>query len=406
MAVSAAPTTRVPAAVFVLGASIFCLGTTEFMIAGLLPTIAADLGVSIPSAGLLISGFAIGMAVGTPLMTAATLRLPRRATLLVSLLVFVSGHVLAALAPTYGVLMTARVLTAVACGTFWAGAAVVSVALAPAGARAKALAVLLGGLTVSNVVGVPLGALVGQQLGWRAAFWAIAGLALVSAVGVALVVPRRHSAAPRAVLRHELRTFASSRVWVALATIAVFQTAVFAVFSYVAPLLTDHAGWPASRVPMVLALFGLGSLVGIVVGGKFADRNLFLNLYAGLATLSLVLAALALVARSGLAATAAIVAMAVTAFSVAPAINARVFVVAGEAPTLASSATTSAFNVGNTVGPWIGGTVIGAGLGYTAPAWLGAGLALVALGMAVLAGTREKRARKEAEIFVPCPTLT
>jgi predicted MFS family arabinose efflux permease len=161
-----------------------------------------------------------------------------------------------------------------------------------------------------------------------------------------------------------------------------------------------------SRVPVVLALFGLGSLLGIVVGGKVADRNLFLNLYAGLATLSLVLAALALVARSGTAATVAIVAMAVTAFSVAPAINARVFVVAGDAPTPASSATTSAFNVGNTVGPWIGGTVIGAGLRYAAPAWLGAGRALLALGMAVMAGTREKRARRAAEMIVPCATLT
>ena len=406
MATTAPTGARVPPAVFVLAASIFCLGTTEFMIAGLLPTIAGELGVSIPSAGLLISGFAIGMAVGTPLMTAATLRLPRRATLLASLLVFVLGHVLAALATTYGVLMTARIITAVACGTFWAAAAVVSVALAPAGARAKALAVLLGGLTVSNVVGVPLGALVGQQLGWRAAFWAVAVLASVSAVGVAMVVRRGRGAAAPAALRHELRTFASSRVWVALATIAVFQAAVFAVFSYVAPLLTDHAGWPASRVPVVLALFGLGSLLGIVLGGKVADRNLFLNLYAGLATLSLVLAALALVARSGMAATVAIVAMAITAFSVAPAINARVFVVAGDAPTLASSATTSAFNVGNTVGPWIGGTVIGAGLGYAAPAWLGAGLALLALGMAVMAGTREKRARRAAEMIVPCATLT
>ena len=306
MATTAPTGTRVPPAVFVLAASIFCLGTTEFMIAGLLPTIAGDLGVSIPSAGLLISGFAIGMAVGTPLMTAATLRLPRRATLLASLLVFVLGHVLAALATTYGVLMTARIITAVACGTFWAAAAVVSVALAPAGARAKALAVLLGGLTVSNVVGVPLGALVGQQLGWRAAFWAVAVLASVSAVGVAMVAPRARGVAAPAALRHELRTFASSRVWVALATIAVFQAAVFAVFSYVAPLLTDHAGWPVSRVPVVLALFGLGSLLGIVLGGKVADRNLFLNLYAGLATLSLVLAALALVAHSGTAATVAI----------------------------------------------------------------------------------------------------
>jgi len=212
MATTAPTGTRVPPAVFVLAASIFCLGTTEFMIAGLLPTIAGDLGVSIPSAGLLISGFAIGMAVGTPLMTAATLRLPRRATLLASLLVFVLGHVLAALATTYGVLMTARIITAVACGTFWAAAALVSVALAPAGARAKALPVLLGGLTVSNVVGVPLGALVGQQLGWRAAFWAVAVLASVSAVGVAMVVPRGRGAAAPAALRHELRTFASSRV--------------------------------------------------------------------------------------------------------------------------------------------------------------------------------------------------
>ncbi|TDE10700.1 MFS transporter [Jiangella asiatica] len=381
-----------PPAVYVLGSSIFVLGTTEFMIAGLLPTIANDLDVSIPDAGLLISAFAIGMTVGAPVMAVATLRLPRKATLLAASAVFLAGHVVAALAPNYQVLMGARVVTAVATGAFWAVAAVVSVRISPPGTTARALAVLVGGLTLSNVLGVPAGTWVGQQLGWRAAFWAVAALTVVTALAVVALVPRAAGAAiapPR--VRDELRVFRGRRIWLALATTATFQAAMFAAFSYFAPLLTDVAGVDEADVPLVLALFGLGSFIGITIGGRVADRGLFLNIFGSLVTLAVAMSVLALVSGSTAGAVVAVFAVGVAGFSIAPGLNARVFVVAGDAPTLASSVNTSAFNVGNTLGPWIGGAAISAGWGYVAPVWLAAGLALAALGLAVAAWAHERR---------------
>ncbi|RIQ13231.1 MFS transporter [Jiangella rhizosphaerae] len=386
------PLVRVPPAVYVLGASIFVLGTTEFMIAGLLPEIAADLDVSIPQAGLLISAFAIGMTVGAPVMAVATLRLPRKATLLAASAVFLAGHVLGAMAPSYEVLMVARVVSAVATGAFWAVAAVVTVRISPAGATARALAVLVGGLTLSNVLGVPAGTWVGQQLGWRAAFWAVAALSVATAAAVTVMVPRAAGAStapPR--VRDEVRVFRGRRIWLALATTATFQAAMFAAFSYFAPLLTDVAGLDEADVPLVLALFGLGSFVGITVGGRIADRGLFLNIVGSLVALATTMTVLALVSGSTAGAVAAVFAVGVAGFSIAPGLNARVFVVAGDAPTLASSVNTSAFNVGNTLGPWIGGAAISAGWGFVAPVWLAAGLALVALGIAVTAWDQERR---------------
>ncbi|WP_026876805.1 Cmx/CmrA family chloramphenicol efflux MFS transporter [Jiangella gansuensis] len=383
---------RVPPAVYVLGSSIFVLGTTEFMIAGLLPTIATDLDVSIPDAGLLISGFAIGMTIGAPVMAVATLRLPRKATLLAAAAVFLAGHVVAALAPTYELLMAARVVTAVATGAFWAVAAVVTVRISPPGTTARALAVLVGGLTLSNVLGVPAGTWVGQQLGWRAAFWAVAGLAVLTTLAVVALVPKSAGAAsepPR--VRDELRVFRGRRIWLALATTATFQAAMFAAFSYFAPLLTDVAGLDEADVPLVLALFGLGSFIGITIGGRIADRGLFLNIFGSLVALAVTMSVLALVSGSTAGAVAAVFAVGVAGFSIAPGLNARVFVVAGDAPTLASSVNTSAFNVGNTVGPWLGGAAISAGWGYVAPVWLAAGLALAGLVLALTAWAHEQR---------------
>ena len=391
MTTQAAVRPRIPLAVFVLGASIFGLGTTEFMVAGLLPAIAADLGVSIPRAGLLISGFAVGMAVGAPVMAITTLRLPRKATLLGAAAVFIGGHVAAALAENYSVLMTARFVTAVATGTFWAVAAVVTVRVTPPGATARALAVLVGGLTLANVLGVPAGTWIGHALGWRATFWAVAALTVVTAVGVALLIPTHATAGgPRPQIRRELGVFRGPRIWLALATTATFQTAIFAAFSYFAPLLIDVSGLDPGHVPAVLAVFGIGSLVGITLGGRFADRNLFASIYGSLTAVAVAMTVLALVADSTLWAVVAVGAVGVAGFSIAPALNARLFVVAGDAPTLAASVNTSAFNVGNTLGPWLGGVAIAAGWGYVAPVWLAAGIAIAALGVAAVAHRYER----------------
>lgn len=392
------PPTRVPVAVWVLAACVFVLGTSEFVVAGLLPQIAADLSVSVPRAGLLISAFAVAMVLGAPAMAVLTLRLPRRTTLLTALGVFIVGNVLAALAASYDLLLVARVVTAVATGAFWAVAAVVTVSLAGERIRARALAVLVGGLTVSNIAGVPLGTFVGQRLGWQAAFWTVAVLAAVVVPAVLLVVPNPRAARVASPLRAEVGAFRSGRLWLALATTAAFQGGTIAMFSYVAPLLTGVTGLPAAALPVVLAAFGVGNMVGIHLGGRFADRYPWRTLLGGLTGAILVLVALASAAGNPYAAVPLLLAFGVLGFTLAAPLNARVFALAGPAPTLASAVNASAFNVGNTFGPWLGGLAISAGLGYVAPSWVGAGLLSGALVLGTLSRRLDRRYEPAATV--------
>ncbi|WP_157571631.1 Cmx/CmrA family chloramphenicol efflux MFS transporter [Nocardioides alkalitolerans] len=412
---------RLPLAVYVLGATIFCLGTSEFMLAGLLPDLARDLGVGLPTAGGLISGFAIGMLVGAPVMALLTLRLPRRTTLVAAALVFAVAHLAGAVADDYVLLMVSRVVAAVACATYWAVAAVTALALSPAGATARAMAVVVGGLTVANVAGVPLGTLVGSAGGWRLTFVAVGALTLVAAVATAWLVPETRArdvdTTPYgAVLRRELRTFRRLPLWVALGTTAAFQATVFCTFSYLAPVVTDVAGLSESAVPGVLLAFGVGSVVGVVLGGRYADRDLMGNVLVSLVALAGSLVLLVALAPLPGALVPAVFVFGVAAFSIASAINARVLGLAGDAPTLASAVNVSAFNVGNAVGPAVGGAVIASGAGYLAPAWASVGLAVVALGLALVSrrierpepGRPEKPGQSESAAVPavpPTPTL-
>ncbi|WKX71041.1 Cmx/CmrA family chloramphenicol efflux MFS transporter [Streptomyces sp. XD-27] len=395
-----------PVAVYVLGLSVFALGTSEFMLSGLLQPLARDMGVSIPQAGLLVSAFAIGMVVGAPLLAAATLRLPRRTTLIALLGVFGLGQVAGALAPTYAVLFASRVVSALACAGFWAVGAAVAVSLVPPTSRARAMAVMVGGLSIANIAGVPAGALLGQHAGWRAAFWAVAALSVLGLVGVAALVPRTEvpTGEDRPRLRAELRIYRDPQVWLALATTALNAAAVFSLFSYLAPLLTDVAGLAESWVPTVLALFGVGALIGTALGGRIADARPFGTMYGGIAATAAVLALLALAARHAVPAVGLSLLLGVAAFTTAPALNARMFNVAGAAPTLAGATTTSAFNIGNTLGPWLGGLVIGAGWGYPAVAWTSAALAAAAIGTTALASRLHRRT--EAATTSQAPTAT
>lgn len=384
---------RLPTAVYVLGVAVFALGTSEFMLAGLLPEIADDLDVSIPRAGLLISAFAVGMVVGAPTLAAATLRLPRRTTLVSLLVVFGAGHIVGAVSTSYGVLFATRIVSALACAGFWAVGAAVAIATVPVGARARAMAVMVGGLSIANVAGVPGGALLGQHFGWRSAFWAVTLMTAVALVGVVALVPR--GAPPEGAeplrLRQELRIYRDSQVWLAMASIALFAGATFSFFSYLAPLLTDVAGLGDGWVPTVLALFGAGAFLGTLVGGRMADRNRFGTMYVGLTATAAVLVACALLAEYPVAIVTLSVLLGATGFTTAPALNARIFDVAGAAQGLAGATATSSFNIGNTVGPWLGGLVISAGFGYAATAWTGAVLAVGALAVTVVAGRSAAR---------------
>ncbi|MFJ9766559.1 Cmx/CmrA family chloramphenicol efflux MFS transporter [Streptomyces erythrochromogenes] len=380
-----------PVAVHVLGLSVFALGTSEFMLSGLLPPIADDMGVSIPQAGLLISAFAIGMVVGAPLLAVATLRLPRRTTLIALISLFGLGQVAGALAPTYELLFASRVVAALACAGFWAVGAAVAIAMVDKDQRARAMAVMIGGLSIANVLGVPAGAFLGEHLGWRSAFWSVAAASAVALVGILALIPRIPLPAEKPTLRRELRIYGDRQVWLAIGITALAAGGVFCAFSYLSPLLTDVAGLDSTWVPWILGLFGIGALVGTTVGGRVADAHLFGVMIWGITASTVFLTALALLASAAVAAIALSFLLGVSAFFTAPALNARMFNVAGAAPTLAGATTTAAFNLGNTGGPWLGGTVIDAGLGFSATAWAGAAMTVTAIALTTLALRLDRR---------------
>lgn len=389
-----------PLAVFVLGLSVFALGTSEFMIAGLLPPLAADLGVSIPDAGLLVSAFAAGMLVGAPLLAAATLRLPRKLTLVAMLAVFALGHVVGAVAPSYELLLATRVVSALACAGFWAVAAVTAISLVPEDRRGRAMAVVAGGLTTANVLGVPLGTALGQSGGWRAAFWAVAALTALALAGVLLLVPRAGGARQRPDLRLELRAYRRGALWLALGITALTTAATMATFSYLAPLLTDVTGLAGSWVPIALALFGVGALIGITAGGRLADTRPLATLAASLVATLAVFVALAMDASSAPLTLALVFLLGFLGFLTNPSLNTRVFALAGAAPTLAGATNVTAFNVGIVVAPWLGGLAIDAGWGYLSVTWVSLAFAVAALAAVGAARLRERRAATDALVSV------
>ncbi|GLZ10760.1 chloramphenicol resistance protein [Actinomadura sp. NBRC 104425] len=381
-----------PPAVYVLGLAIFAQGTSELMLAGLLPGMAADLGVSVPQAGLLISAFAAGMLVGAPLLAVVTLRWPRRATLPAFLAVFALTHVAGALAPGYGALLATRALGAFVYAGFWAVASVTAVGLVAENARGKAMSVVAGGLTVATIVGLPGGTLIGQNLGWRAAFWAVAALSALAMVGVPATLPGGRpdpDAVPR--LGEELRAMANPRLWLAYGTTALSTGALLVTFSYLGAMLTDTTGLAERWVPAVLVLYGVGSFLGIAVGGRTSDRHPFGTLYIGVSGTVVVSAALALSLGTPAPAVPLVFLLGAFGFATNPALNARVFALAGRAPTLAAATNFSAFNVGITAGPWLGGLAIGAGAGYPAVGWIGAGLGAAALATVALGHALNRR---------------
>lgn len=388
---SARPPSRMPVAVYVLGLSVFALGTSEFMLSGLLPPIAEDMGVTIPQAGLLISAFAIGMVVGAPLLAVATLRLPRRTTLISLISLFGLGQVAGALAPSYAFLFASRVVSALACAGFWAVGAAVAIAMVDKDQRARAMAVMIGGLSIANVLGVPAGAFLGEQFGWRSAFWSVGAASAVALAGILALIPKIPLPDEKPRLSRELRIYRDRQVWLSIGVTALAAGGVFCAFSYLSPLLTDVAGLDSKWVPWILGLFGVGALIGTTVGGRIADAHLFGVMLWGITASTVFLGALTVLASSAAAAIVLAFLLGVSAFFTAPALNARMFNVAGAAPTLAGATTTAAFNLGNTGGPWLGGTVIDAGFGFSAPAWAGAAMTVTALALTTLALRLERR---------------
>ncbi|MFI0410992.1 Cmx/CmrA family chloramphenicol efflux MFS transporter [Actinomadura sp. 3N508] len=381
-----------PLAVFVLGMAIFAQGTSELMLAGLLPGMADDLGVSVPQAGLLISAFAIGMLVGAPVLAVLTLRWPHRRALLAFLAAFAVTHVIGALTSDYWVLFATRVVGAFVYAGFWAVAAATAIGLVPANARGRAMGIVAGGLTVAAIVGLPAGTVIGQHLGWRAAFWTVAAMSVIAMAGVAATIPagRSEREAPR--MRDELRAVAVPRLWLLYGTIALATSGLMVTFSYLGALLEETTRVAEAWVPAVLALYGAGALIGITAGGRTADARGVPTLYVGFGGLVLVSMGLALAAESPAPTVALVFLLGFVGFGTNPTLNSRAFGIVEGSATLVAAGNVIAFNVGITAGPWLGGLAIDAGAGLAATAWIGAGLGVLALGAVALAHGRDRRA--------------
>tara|TARA_R110001599_G_scaffold64023_1_gene178374 strand:- start:76859 stop:78037 length:1179 start_codon:yes stop_codon:yes gene_type:complete len=367
-----------PFALLMLALSAFAIGTTEFVIMGLLPDVARDLSVSIPSAGWLISGYALGVAIGAPIMAVATASLPRKRALLLLMAIFIVGNGLCAMATDYNFLMVARIITALCHGAFFGIGSVVAASLVPDNRKASAVALMFTGLTLANVLGVPLGTALGQFAGWRIPFWAVAVLGVLSLIGLWRVMPSQKNE-PKTDLRAEFMQLRSAGLWAALTTTMLFSAAVFALFTYVAPLLEDVTHLSPHAVTWTLFLIGLGLTLGNYIGGRLADWKLGAALTGIFLTLALVSALVRWTSPNLIPAEVNLFLWAMVSFSAVPGLQVNVMIFGKAAPNLVATLNIGAFNLGNALGAWIGGLVIGKGLGLQAVPLAAAGLALAAM---------------------------
>jgi DHA1 family inner membrane transport protein len=371
---------KFPLPLLALALAAFGIGTAEFVIMGLLPEVAADLKVSIPSAGLLVSGYALGVAVGAPILAVLTASMPRKRALVFLLGLFIAGNALSAIAPGYDTLLAARVLTAFCHGAFFGIGAVVAASLVPANRQAQAIALMFTGLTLANVLGVPAGTALGQAEGWRATFWAVTAIGVVAMAAVVAVVPARLPL-PQARLIHEFAVLRKPQVWLALGMTVLGFGGVFTVFTYIAPILEQVTGVSPHAVTLILLLFGAGLTVGNTLGGKLADWKLMPALLGILAAMALVLLLFTHTMHARIPAMLTVFAWGVFAFATVPPLQMRVVAKAAEAPNLASTLNIGAFNLGNAFGAWLGGAVIAQGAPLTALPVAGAMVTLAGLGL-------------------------
>ncbi|MGW3149109.1 MFS transporter [Streptomyces sp. NPDC001177] len=382
-----------PLALLALAVGAFGIGTTEFVMMGLLPEVAADLHISIPVAGHLVSAYALGVVIGAPLLAALTARMPRRTVLMALMGLFVAGNALSALAPGYDSLLAARFLSGLPHGAFFGVGAVVATNMVAPERKARSVSLMFLGLTVANIAGVPVATLMGQHLGWRATFLGVSAIGVAATASLALLIPRDHGHAPSVGLRGELSALRSLPVWLALGTTVAGFGALFAAYSYITPMLTDVAGYADASVTLLLALFGVGATVGNLVGGRLADHAMRRTLFGGLLSLTAVLTLFPLLMRTPLTAALAVILLGTAAFITGSPLQLMVMEKASAAPSLASSANQAAFNLANAGGAWIGGLALAAGFGTTSPALAGAGLAVLGLAVATTAYLVDRRRR-------------
>ena len=367
-----------PVSLLALALSAFAIGTTEFVIMGLLPEVARDLQVSIPSAGWLISGYALGVAIGAPIMALLTASLPRKRTLILLMVIFIVGNIFCALAYTYNLLMLARVITALCHGAFFGIGAVVAASLVAPNKQASAVALMFTGLTLANVLGVPLGTWFGQLFGGRATFWAVSVIGVLAFIALIISLPVNKEEKP-VHLGSEVSALANGKLWLSLLMTACFAAALFALFSYIAPLLLEVTGISDRGVRWTLFLIGAGLTVGNILGGKMADRKVSTSLILSFSLIAVFSLLFSWTSHALWLAEATLFLWAMATFATVPGLQINVVRHGKEAPNLVSTLNISAFNVGNAVGAWLGGAVIGGGYGLTAVPVAAAAMALLGL---------------------------
>lgn len=361
---------RLPLVVYVLTTGTFLMGTTEFVVAGLLPEMAADFATTVAHAGLAITVFAVGMILGAPTMALLTLRLPSRVTLTGALLVFAAGHILAAVAGSFELVLIARFLTAVATGAFWAVGSVVAAQTVGPAAAGRALGLVLGGGMLANVLGVPLGSFSGQLIGWRGTFWGLAVLALLAAVLVARLVPADEQGRAVPSVRAELEVLRKGRLWLVLATCAAINAGVLSIYSYIAPL-TQRAGLPDTTIPLMLMAFGVGALIGNIIGGRLGDTHPYITTIVTAGTTVLFSGGLWAFSSQPILLFVLFSLLGLVGLSANPILVSLAVRFGGDAPTLAGAMPTSIFNLGTAIGTGITSIALTGPLGSLAPPVVG-----------------------------------
>ncbi|QDY42907.1 MFS transporter [Candidatus Pantoea soli] len=367
-----------PVALLALALSAFAIGTTEFVIMGLLPDVAGDLQVTIPSAGWLISGYALGVAIGAPIMALLTAKLPRKRTLILLMIIFIIGNALCALAYSYNLLMLARVVTALCHGAFFGIGAVVAASLVAPGRQASAVALMFTGLTLANVLGVPLGTWFGQLFGWRATFWGVAIIGILAFIALIVSLPTNKDEKPVHLAR-EVSALANGRLWLSLLMTVCFAAAMFALFSYIAPLLLQVTGISNRGVSWTLFLIGAGLTVGNILGGKLADWKVSFSLILSFTLIAVFSLLFSWTSHALWLAEITLFLWAMATFATVPGLQINVVRHGKDAPNLVSTLNISAFNVGNALGAWVGGAVIDKGYGLTSVPVAAAALAAAGL---------------------------
>jgi DHA1 family inner membrane transport protein len=366
-----------------LALSAFAIGTTEFVIMGLLPQVAQNLAISLPVAGWLISGYALGVFIGAPIMAVATQKLPPRRALLGLMGIFILGNALCALAPGYGFLMAARIVTSLCHGAFFGIGAVEAASLVAPNKRAQAVALMFTGLTLANVLGVPLGTALGQAAGWRMTFWAVAAIGIAAFAGLFLLLPRDKAGAPAPAMLRELGALKPA-VWLTLFITVIASASMFALFTYIAPILNDLTHVTPRGVTYTLFLIGIGMTVGNTIGGRLSDWRLNTTLIGVFIATAVTLGALALIDGNLILTEAALFLWAAIVFAGCSALQMRAVTIGRAAPNLISTLNIGAFNAGNALGAWVGGEVIARGFGLDAIPPAAAMLSIIALGVTVL----------------------